>query len=327
MIYQSVIGGHREGYAAVISKMTGLEIYQSKGAISDLGKVIRPKVLINICIEDGVVSFFIISLLRALLQKKTIGLMMSPWDCYRPNRLSDILRRYAFLLLKSLSNVRTISIVPFDIDPRYKNIADFWIYDPEFWDMNIHKDSQALLQARVLDSKVLSKKINLLYLGHLSPEKGFDFLATIFLNNKKLFSKFNLSIVGKIPKSYENITFQLRKSGAVIIDEYVSDERMFKFIMNSAVLWCCYSPKYDASSGIFGRAIQFNKLPLIRKSSRLEKLAGILEKDVLSVEFGNLDNVFSNIEVIEKKLISLHKEIDTYELYSHAKKVLDECMS
>lgn len=327
MIYQNEIGGHREGYAATISEITGLKIYQSKNLILDLRMLIQQKTIINICIEDGVISFFIISLIRAFLQKKTIGLMMSPWDCYRENKTTDIFRRNAFILLKKFSHVQTICIVPFDVDTRYKNIADHWIYDPEFWDMNVFKDRQTLLEEINEHNNAESQKINLLYFGHISEDKGFNFLARIFLNNKRLFSKFDLSIVGKIPNSYASEVAKLRESGANIIDDYVSDEYMLKLIMNSSILWCCYSEKYDASSGIFGRAIQFNKLPIIRKSSRLEKLAGILEKQVSSIEFENEDDAMLVLENIEKKLKTSQKKIDTYKLYSNARKVLDKCMS
>jgi|APSaa5957512535_1039671.scaffolds.fasta_scaffold02472_12 glycosyltransferase involved in cell wall biosynthesis len=328
MIYQKVIGGHRDGYASTFAAMTGLKIYRKSNLIQDLKAMIYPKVLFTACIEDGVVSFFVISLLRSFLQKKTIGLMMSPWDCFRPNKVKDIFRRFAFLTLKGLSQVKIICIVPFDVDPRYKRVADYWIYDPEFWDMHVLEERRMATQVVSSTAKnITTGKINLLYLGRANSEKGFDFLAKLFLDNEDLFLKFHLSVVGEVSESSALAATRLRKAGAHVVDEFVSDESMFEFIRQASLLWCCYSPRYDASSGIFGRAIQFNKLPLIRKSSRLVDLAATLGKDVVTIEFGNLDDALLSLKAIDHKLPSLNKEIDTYALYSHANQVFERCMS
>ena len=328
MIYQKVIGGHRDGYASTFSAMTGLKIYRKNNRIQDLKAMIYPKVLFTLCIEDGVLSFFIISLLRSLLQKKTIGLMMSPWDCFRPNKVKDIFRRYAFLILKKISHVKTICIVPFDLDERYRKIADYWIYDPEFWDT--HVPEVVRMAPQVVCSKTKNaenRKLDLLYFGRVDSEKGFDLLARLFLENKELFLKFNLSIVGEVSESTMLTANQMRQAGAHVVDEFVSDERMFEYIRESSLLWCCYSPDYDASSGVFGRAIQFNKLPLIRKNSRLMDLAATLGKDVITIEFGNIDDALLSLKAIEYNLPSLHKELDTYTLYSHANRVFERCVS
>ena len=272
-------------------------------------------------------SFFFISLLRALLRKKTIGIMLSPWDCYRPNVLKDKFRRYTFILLKKLTHVRVICMIPFDMDERYKNIADCWIYDPEFWDMHALEERRVVVQnvSRSVKSTPTGK-LNLLYLGGVNSEKGFDFLAKLFLENKNLFTKFDLSVVGKISKPYTHIANQLREAGADVVDEFVSDERMFSFIKQSSLMWCCYSPNYDASSGIFGRAIQFDKLPLVRSTSRLEKLAGLLGKHAVTFEFGNVDEALLQLNEIDIKGSSSNEEINTYEMYCHAKKVIKQCM-
>ena len=330
MIYQKVIevtGGHRDGWARTIESMTGLTVYRKIGAVQDLKYIISAKVCFDLSIEDGVMSFFFISLLRALLRKKTIGIMLSPWDCYRPNVLKDKFRRYAFIFLKRLAHVRVICMIPFDMDERYRDIADCWIYDPEFWDMHALEERHVVVRnlSRSVESTPTGK-INLLYLGGVNSEKGFDFLAKLFLENKDLFLKFDLSVVGKIPKPYMYIAKQLREAGAHVVDEFVTDERMFDFIKQSSLMWCCYCPRYDASSGIFGRAIQFGKLPLIRTSSRLEKLAGVLGKQVVTFEFGNLDEALLQLKTIDRKISSSHEEINTYEMYCHAKKVFQQCM-
>lgn len=327
MIYQKVIGGHRNGYALTIESMTGLTVYRKIGVVQDLKAMISAKVFFDLSIEDGVMSFFFISLLRALLRKKTIGIMLSPWDCYRPNVLKDKFRRYTFILLKKLTHVRVICMIPFDMDERYKNIADCWIYDPEFWDMHVFEERRFIVQNSSRSVKSTpTGKLNLLYLGGVNPEKGFDFLAKLFLENKNLFIKFDLSVVGKISKPYMHIANQLREAGADVVDEFVSDERMFDFIKQSSLMWCCYCPRYDASSGIFGRAIQFDKLPLIRKSSRLEKLAGLLGKHAVMFEFGNVDEALLQLNEIDIKGSSSNEEINTYEMYCHAKEVIKQCM-
>ncbi len=327
MIYQKANGGHRHGYATTFAKLTGLKIHLKSNWIKDLRAMFGAKILFNACVEDGAVSFIIVSLLRALLQKKTIGIMMSPWDCYRPNVLKDKIRYVAFITLKKFSHVKVICIVPFVLDNRYRDIADCWIYDPEFWDMHAFEERQTLVKN--MSGSVKSTptgKLNLLYLGGSSSEKGFDFLANLFLENKGLFSKFDLSVVGKISKTYAQTANKLCAAGADVVDEFVSDERMFNFIKQSSLMWCCYCPRYDASSGIFGRAIQFDKIPLVRSTSRLEKLAGLLGKHVVSFEFGNADEALLQLSEIDIKGLVSNKEINTYEMYCHAKEVIEQCI-
>jgi len=328
MIYQKVIGGHRHGWALTIKSMTGLTVYRKTGLVKDFKAMISAKVFFDLTIEDDAMLFFFVSFLRSLLRKKTIGIMLSPWDCFRPNVLKDKLRRFAFIALKRLAHVKIISIIPFDMDERYRDIADCWIYDPEFWDMHAVEERRALVRnlSRSVESISIGK-IKLLYLGGVNSEKGFDFLAKLFLENKELFLKFDLWVVGKIPKPYMYTAKQLRKAGAHIVDEFVTDERMFEFINQSSVMWSCYCPRYDASSGIFGRAIQFGKLPLIRTSSRLEKLAGLLGKQIVTFEFGNLDEALLQLKTIDRNISSSDEVINTYEMYRHAKKVFKQCMS
>ena len=139
-----------------------------------------------------------------------------------------------------------------------------------------------------------------------------------------MFTKFDLSIVGKMSRPYKHIADQLREAGAHVVDEFVSDECMFSFIKKSSFMWCCYSPNYDASSGIFGRAIQFDKIPLIRSTSRLEKLAGLLGKHAVTFEFGNVDEALLQLNEIDIKRSSLNQEINTYSMYCHAKEVIEQ---
>lgn len=320
-------GGHRNGYALTIESMTGLTVHPKTGVVQDLKSIISAKVFFDLSIEDGVISFFFISLIRTLLRRKSIGIMLSPWDCYRPNKLSDKLRRFAFVTLKRLDHVKVICMIPFEIDERYRDIADDWIYDPEFWDMHALEERRSVIRNVSKSVKnAPTGKLSLLYLGSVSSEKGFDFLAKIFLENKNMFTKFDLSIVGKISKPYKHIADQLREAGADVVDEFVSDERMFDFIKQSSLMWCCYCPRYDASSGIFGRAIQFDKIPLIRSTSRLEKLAGLLGKHAVTFEFGNVDEALLQLNEIDIKVSSSNKEINTYEMYCHAKEVIKQCM-
>ena len=327
MIYQKVDGGHRNGWALTIESMTGLTLKRKIGGVQDLQSILSAKVFFDLSIEDGVMSFFFISLIRALLRRKSIGIMLSPWDCYRPNKPSDKLRRFAFIMLKKLDHVKVICMIPFEMDERYRDIADDWIYDPEFWDMHAIEERRSVVRNIAKSVKnTPTGKLRLLYLGSASSEKGFDFLAKLFLENKHMFTKFDLSIVGKISKPYQHIARHLREAGAHVVDEFVSDERMFSFIKKSSLMWCCYSPNYDASSGIFGRAIQFNKIPLVRSSSRLEKLAGLLGKHAVTFEFGNVDEALLQLNEIDIKGYSSNEEINTYEMYCHAKEVIEQCI-
>ena len=41
--------------------------------------------------------------------------------------------------------------------------------------------------------------------------------------------------------------------------------------MKSQFIWCCYSPEYDQASGVFGRAVQYGCIPIVREHSVIHK--------------------------------------------------------
>lgn len=78
--------------------------------------------------------------------------------------------------------------------------------------------------------------------------------------------------------------------GGVVFDRMVSDEELLSLYGASDLVWSCYSPHYNQSSGIFGRAFQLGKPSLVRESSYLADLADILEHPALRLPFGEVNS-------------------------------------
>ena len=71
---------------------------------------------------------------------------------------------------------------------------------------------------------------------------------------------------------------------------------MFVSLMRQAdLLWCCYNPIYDQSSGIFGRAIQIGRPTIVRKGSCLEGW----QKEYgfgFAVDYGDIDALIAALD-------------------------------
>jgi hypothetical protein len=52
----------------------------------------------------------------------------------------------------------------------------------------------------------------------------------------------------------------------------VSDEELFSLYRVADIIWCCFTPVRDLSSGVFGRAMQFGRPAIVRTGSHLATL-------------------------------------------------------
>ena len=76
-------------------------------------------------------------------------------------------------------------------------------------------------------------------------------------------------------------------AGGVFVDRQLRDDEILPIYAMADVVWTCYRPDYDQSSGIFGRAIQLDKPTIVRRESYLAVLQAGLGKQGYAVPYAD----------------------------------------
>jgi hypothetical protein len=182
-------------------------------------------------------------------------------------------------IIRKISSIRVISIVPSFIDPRIDVICDDWIYDPQLWDLS-DQDRHTFVQLRTAEQNKAPVAAQDFYdrikaaqaawrvlvsLGLQSREKGLAILADAVKGGS--FDGWLLIIAGRISALMQPIRHLLEERGHLIFDRFITDEELIACYAAADAVWCLYDPKYDQASGILGRAVQLGVVPLVRAGS------------------------------------------------------------
>ncbi len=128
-VYSKYRAGHRGSYIDFVCRLLDAtqsslrSLYHHKGPV------------LFLLIEDSFFHYISACLWRSIFGKRTLGLLMLPKQALDGTSLRHRVKRLILQLLKRLPNVKTITILPHDLDPRLSSISDDWIYDFQFWDL------------------------------------------------------------------------------------------------------------------------------------------------------------------------------------------------
>ncbi|WP_139165891.1 hypothetical protein [Paracoccus tibetensis] len=122
-------------------------------------------------------------------------------------------------------------------------------------------------------------------LGALSRAKGFD--AFVRLAQTKSDAKADRLYVaaGQLHLDSEDLAAELERDGGLVFSRRLTEEEIHSLYGIADRIWACYSAEYDQSSGIFGRAVQYGAVPIVRLNSRIHRFALIegLEVETLDI--------------------------------------------
>ena len=107
-------------------------------------------------------------------------------------------------------------------------------------------------------------------------------------------------------------------AGGMLIDRHLSDVEIESIYLESDIIWSCYAPAYDYSSGIFGRAIQFCVPAIIRKDSYLDKFSQLAGLSALALEYGNVQAAVTKIEALCENISKIPRQ------FEHREKLVGE---
>ncbi len=233
------------------------------------GSLVRAQRLLFATLDDGIITFLVVALIRMLIGKKTAGIMLRPHSCNRTGTLAERVKYWMFRGLSKSPRVSIISIVPYSSNAQIKAVTTHWVHDPQLWDYaNLQRNPDPDLYRAIMENADLRK--TLAFVGSVTSIKGISFLAEIVQMDPGILSEIHLVIAGKVaPEALEPVEL-LREAGAQIFDRFVSVQELEAVYDASDMIWCCYRPDYDQASGIFGRAVQFGRCPVVRESSMID---------------------------------------------------------
>jgi hypothetical protein len=230
-------------------------------------------------IEDSFILYFLAGVMRSILGRKTIGLLFRPKPVVECNSFKLKIKKIALSLLKKVTNVQTLLIIPIDTYHGFSEIADGWIYDFQLWDINIsHYKFFTELKNGMHNNGVYSDIIKvknnrkvLCALGTQDQIKGFDTFASSYINYSPLRNMFLFAYGGKV-KGLDEFIKQFDMCGGFSDNRLVSDNELIQLYATSDIVWTLYAEEYDQASGIFGRAVQLGVPVIVRKDSLIHKI-------------------------------------------------------
>lgn len=290
--------GHRGEYLELCCRLLVAEPSVGRVIPSRLRTLLASKSVLFATVDDEYIAFILVSILRSILGRKTVGLMIRPQTCFLAPGMRYALKRAAFRWLKVIRKISVLTIVPFSVRPEYREIARAGLVDPHCWDRQDMKVDTCPDLEREIRLAAGYRKV-LLFAGGVSEIKGITFLVQILNDTAFPISKLLPVIAGRFSENIKHLVQELESRGALVIDRFVDADELEALYRVSSLIWTCYDPSYDQASGIFGRAIQSRRVPIVRSGSTIALFAELFSIGVLELEYGvvpNWDRVISELE-------------------------------
>jgi hypothetical protein len=313
LVYTVHTGGHRQSYSDLLSKMFGLVPITGHMSYSLFKRLIRANTLIFSTLDDDMISFGVIALIRSVLRRPTVALFLRAEKCFESGKWHYKIKYLVFRLFHQFKTLKIVTISPFSSVPYYKKISTIGVFDPQYWDMH---DGNKIHTPGVTDvsdfvRKYASGRRICCVLGALVADKGLSFIEDTLDRYPIISDRILFVFAGKAGEDVKNQLGRLVSKDALVIDRFISDSELLSLYSEADIIWACYEPHYNQASGVFGRAIQFEKLVIIRKGSIIEAFAKYEKFDYYSVEYDNYFSLFTylsqNIEERNCKLKSDHE--------------------
>ena len=238
-------------------------------------RLVRAERLLLATLDDHVMSFVALAVLRSLAGKRTVALFLRFHPTIVEKRLVSRVKRVLFGILRHVNGIAIVTILPFSIDQRHRLIATDGLCDPQLWDMHDGRSLKCPERnafSHEVETAAHGRKIVVLP-GSLTRIKGFGLMAEMLAGTPGLAGKFLFVAAGKVGVDCCETAEEFKAAGGLLIDRRISDQDLEGLYAASDFVWCFYTADYDQASGIFGRAIQFGKTPIVRSGSMIERFA------------------------------------------------------
>lgn len=268
--YSRYESGHRKEYIEFTQlQLNGVRVNLLKGAFSR-------KPLFFLMIEELFFIYCVIAFLRSIFRLKTVGLVFRAKECAISNLLKHKVKRNLLSFFKNNKYIHSLSIIPFFVNKEIEKFCDDWIYDFQFSDIDFLYTLTDPIEVENFSHDIINKaggRIIVSAIGKQDNSKGFDRFIQTYIASSEIQSNYAFVSGGKIAGISEALINEFENSGGIIINRRINDSELVALYEVSDYIWCCYSPSYDQSSGVLGRAIQFRKGVIVRNGSVAESIS------------------------------------------------------
>lgn len=269
--------GHRSDYNKFL--MSSLDNAELVSRFDDCD------VMIFMMIEESFFEFSVISLFRALRGKKTSGFLFRLKPVASPNSTRLYVKGLILKFLRLFKSIRVFSIHDPTILQNGSDYVSDWIYDFQLWDLfksPIYKEVHLARSSRI--NKLDSDPMVIVALGTQDENKGIiDLIDLVKLRNSSG-ANFSFRIYGKLHSKYAADLLGLIDGRDCCVNDYVSDEMLWKGYKEADLIWAFYSSAYDQASGVAGRAAQFDVPVIVRENSIISNVLMKINAKVLPIK-------------------------------------------
>jgi len=287
-ICESSDHGHRLNYVGYFQREAALLGKASRVEPSLTRALLAPGPLVLPMLEQRTVANLLVMALRSIFGRKTLCLVFRATQAAGGDDARLAFKRVLLSAVRRMPGGGLVSIVPVPVEPAIAQMVNGWIYDPELCDIAADDFSRTPSAEVASYGKQAAGRAIVVALGRQAGGKGFDFFSDLWTSSDDLRRRFLFIAAGTVPAELSAHAERFTAAGGVLVNRRISDEELLDFYAIADGVWCCYAPDYDQASGIFGRAVQFAKMAVVRRGSHLERFAQVLEHPAESIGWGDL---------------------------------------
>ena len=286
------LDGHRGSYLKFFCKLFDGARTQS---IAKMLFAKQPVFFITLEGSFGLYAF--VASVRALVGRRTVGLLLRPLPAVEGRSLRLRAKRLVLKILRRISAVQTLTILPFSVEPRFASIADGWIYDPQLWDLN-ENDRKSVANGggpltREIHKVACGRRV-CIALGRQDLAKGFNQFVQFFCSSQELRKEMLFAYGGRVNNELSFLANNFDKFNGFALNRYVADEEILDLYAASDLVWCVYDSNYDQASGIFGRAFQLGIPVMVRRNSLVHRMCQLENFPHLDIDDETDISIFSS---------------------------------
>lgn len=263
LIYSRRATGRRPTYLRALERLFGAR----RAGLGDI--LFSPAPVLFLMVEEAFLLYVVVGLLRALMGRRTAGLVLRPMPLVLSRRQSCRWRRAMLGWLKRFERIHTLTILPFSVLPAFSTIAKGWIYDFQLWDLT---DAEREAVERLRSERQPGGRRVLSAIGTQSRSKGFDLFTDSYVRSAALREHFQFIACGRIGPALADYAAAFSEAGGVTVDRSVSDAELLGAYAASDAIWCLFPPVGDHASGVLGRAAQLGIPVVVRYGSLAHRL-------------------------------------------------------
>jgi hypothetical protein len=299
-VFDQSTDGHRESYFQVFEKLVKAKRLVGGG----LFKTLKCEDCVYMSADHYFLGFFFVSLLRAFMGRKTWGLLIRAENLVTKKTLRIRVKKVLLRIQKIFPRHQNISIVPFSAVPGVEKYLHNWIYDLQFWDLNIlNFNSAPSLEAEKIFQEIKERAVGrkiVMALGRQDVAKGLLFFFKLW-ERPEIQEEFFFVVLGK-NRSVPEGPYNRFKAAGLVWDIEMLESDLIQAYDRADVIWCCYHPSYDVSSGLFGRSVQKSKISWVRAGSLISRYEDSHESI--------LPLVYDDVILSEGRILSFNKIIE-----------------